>query len=222
MNETNTSPRRRYHAPRREAEAALTRERVIVAAKRTFEDRGWTGATIPLIARRAGVSHKTVEAIFRTKATLLRAVVDFAIRGDAGGLPLRRREAFAAMETAPDAAAMLAIHAALVRSVSERSARIAWVVEVGASSDRRVARLWQTMTANRDTGVTWAAETFLAKAGAGTLSRAEVENVFWVALDWGTYRTLTRDRGLDGAAFEGWLLSYYHAMLRVDGESRER
>jgi hypothetical protein len=35
-------------------------------------------------------------------------------------------------------------------------------------------------------------------------------------------RTLTRDRGLDGAAFEAWLLRYYRAMLGVDRESRER
>jgi AcrR family transcriptional regulator len=213
MRNSDKTSRRRYHAPRRAAAAARTRERVVVSAKRAFEDRGWAGATIPLVAARAGVSHQTVEAIFGTKAALLKAVVDFSIRGDVGALPLRRREAFAAMEAAPDAASMLDVHASLVRGVSERSAWIAWVVEHAAASDRRVAQLWRTMTANRRSGVEWAAATVLGKPGAPAAPRPHVENVFWVALDWGTYRTLTRERDLDPAAFEAWLRSYYRGML---------
>jgi hypothetical protein len=38
-----------------------------------------------------------------------------------------------------------------------------------------------------------------------------VEASFWVALDWGTYRTLTQHAGLDPAGFEHWLRSWYAA-----------
>ena len=213
MDKTVKVARRGYHAPRRVAAAVRTRERIVAAAKRTFEERGWAGATIPLIARRARVSHQTVEATFGTKAALLQAVVEFSIRGDVSSVPLRRRQAFAAMEAADSASAMLDIHASLVRSVSERAARIAWVVEHAGSSDRRVARLWRTMSANRRTGVEWAAETLRAKTNLPLARRPHVEDVFWVALDWGTYRMLAHERGLTPDAFEAWLRSYYRGML---------
>src|SRR5688572_13308145 len=111
---SKTSGRRRYDAPRRAAAAARTRERVLRAAKATFEKRGWAGATIPAIARAARVSHQTVEATFGTKAALLEAVVDYSIRGDASSMPLRRREVVADIDAAPTAAAMLDLHAHLV------------------------------------------------------------------------------------------------------------
>ena len=69
------------------------------------------------------------------------------------------------------------------------------------------------MSANRRTGVKWAAETLFAKTNAPLPLRSHVEDVFWVALDWGTYRTLTHERGLSPDAFEAWLRSYYRGML---------
>jgi AcrR family transcriptional regulator len=215
MRKLNKAPRRRrYEAPRRVAAAAQTRERVLRAAKATFEKRGWAGATIPAIARAARVSHQTVEATFGTKAALLQATVDFSIRGDVSSVPMRRREVVAEMEAAPTTAAMLDLHAQQVRSVSERSAAIAWAVEHAATSDRRVARLWRTMTDNRRFAVAWAAETLLAKPDAlRHLERDDVEDVFWLALDWNTYRTLARDRGFLPDEFEAWLRRYYRGML---------
>src|SRR5216117_257931 len=124
-----TTGRRRYHAPVREAAAARTYEAVLIAAKRAFERRGWSGTTIRGIAAGAGVSHKTVEALFATKGGLLRAAVDYAIRGDVDPVPMTRREPVAEMEAAPDAATMVRLHAAHIRRINSRSARIAWVVE---------------------------------------------------------------------------------------------
>ena len=205
---------RAYRSPRRAAAAAQTRERVLRAAKAAFEKRGWAGATIPSIARDARVSHQTIEAMFGTKSALLRAAVEFSIRGDVSPVPMRLRDVVAEMERAPDAATMLDLHARQVRSVSERSAWLAWAVEHAASSDRRVARLWRTMTDNRRFAVDWAASTLRSKrdtpAGVGP---PYAENVFWVALDWSTYRALTRDRGLDVDEFERWLREYYRRML---------
>ena len=79
MRKLNKAPqRRRYDAPRRAAAAAQTRERIVRAAKATFEKSGWAGATIPAIARAARVSHQTVVATFGSKAE------PGTIRGDFG------------------------------------------------------------------------------------------------------------------------------------------
>ena len=82
MSGDDKKPKRRYHAPRREAAAARTRETIVHAAKEQFEQHGWSGTTIRSISNTAGVSPKTIEAQFGTKAMLLKLAVDYAIRGD--------------------------------------------------------------------------------------------------------------------------------------------
>ena len=166
------------------------------------------------ISAAAGVSQKLVEAVFGTKAALLQAAVDYAIRGDVEPLPMPQRERVLEMEAAPDAATMLRLHAHHLRVVNSRSARIAAVVEQAASADPAVAALWRRMNENRAYGVDWAASTFLGKRGRRRgLTRPQIDEVFWVALDWATYRTLSEHAGLDDDGYEAWLRGYYTAML---------
>lgn len=61
---------RPYRSPVREQRAAETRELVVETAARCFEELGWSGTTIAAVARRAGVSAKTVHGV-GTKAFLL-------------------------------------------------------------------------------------------------------------------------------------------------------
>jgi hypothetical protein len=165
----------------------------------------------------AKVSQKTVEAIFGTKAALLQAAVDYAIRGDIEDVPMTRRESVERMEAAVDAPTMLRLHAAHLRAINPRSARMAWTVEQAAAHDPAVGRLWKRMNRNRAFGVRWATETLLGKPGRRPgLRRKQVESAFWVALDWGTYRTLTEQAGLNTAGYEAWLRLYYGAMFLSD------
>jgi AcrR family transcriptional regulator len=52
--------KRRYHAPKREARAAATRQRILDAARGRLTGAGWAGATITSIAADAGVAVQTV------------------------------------------------------------------------------------------------------------------------------------------------------------------
>ena len=183
--------KRTYNAPQREAAAERTRLALVDAAKRRFEQDGWTRATMRAISGDAGVSQKTAEAIFGTKAALLEAAVDYAIRGDLDPTPISGREAIAEMTTTPTAATMLRLHARHLRNVHGRSARMAAVVEHAASNDPNAAALWQRMIANRRSGVDWAVETLLAKPRTRHLVAEDAWLTFWVTVDWGTYRTLT-------------------------------
>src|SRR3954452_20088302 len=73
---------RAYRSPRRDAQARETRRRVLEAASALFVQRGLAGTTIRAVATQAGVSVATVEQLFGTKATLLKAAIDAAIAGD--------------------------------------------------------------------------------------------------------------------------------------------
>lgn len=220
MSRGHKQPKRRYDASGRQAAAARRQLAVVAAARDAFEEKGWAGVTIREISAASDVPQKTVEAVFGTKAELLKAAVDYAIRGDVEAVPIARRESVAAMEAARDAAGMLRLHARHLRVINARSARIAAVVEQAVAADDAVADLWQTMNRNRAYGVHWATETLLSKPGRRPrLRRRHVETVFWVALDWGTYRTLTEQAGLDDTGYEDWLRAYYSATLlpRVPG-----
>src|SRR5205085_11980791 len=153
MREQHQHGRRAYNAPRRAAAAAQTRETIVQAAKQSFEERGWAATTVHSIAASAAVSPKTIEALFGTKAALLKTVVDYAIRGDLLDLTMNQRERAAAIDAAGDAGTMLDLHAAHVRTIQARTARVAWSVEVAAPTDSHVAELWNQMTANRRSGV---------------------------------------------------------------------
>ena len=206
--------KRRYDASGRRAAAARRRLAVVAAARDAFERKGWAGVTVREIAEAAGVSQKTIEAVFGTKAALLKAAVDYAIRGDVEALPVSRRESVHRMERAGDAVEMLRLHARHLRVINARSARIAAVVEQALGADPAVGELWSQMNENRAFGVRWATETLLQKRGRRPrLRRDYVESIMWVALDWGTYRTLTEQAGLDDNAYERWLRRYYASTL---------
>jgi AcrR family transcriptional regulator len=210
----NDKSRRPYDSRARRAAAARRRSAIVEAAHDRFAERGWSGTTIRDVAQDADVSPKTIEAVFGTKAALLGAAVDFAIRGDTGDTPVVERESARRVQAAPDAAAMLDLHAAHLRLITPRSARIVSVVEHAAEAERPVGELWRRIIRNRRSGVRWATELFLSKPGRPSgLERAQVEPVFWVTVNWATYRTLTELAGLDDDGYEDWLRRYYAAML---------
>lgn len=60
----------------REARKQATRERVLAAARELFVDVGYEGATIRMIAQRAGVATGSVFTTFASKRAILRAVMD--------------------------------------------------------------------------------------------------------------------------------------------------
>jgi len=88
-------PRRRIMRGRpRQLDDTVRRERVIAAAEHVFVELGYSAASMDGIARRAGMSKKTIYQVFETKQDLFTAVIE------------SRRNALAAMvegECADDA-----------------------------------------------------------------------------------------------------------------------
>jgi AcrR family transcriptional regulator len=199
---------RNYHAPVRIASTKRTRAAILFSAEQTFEELGWARTTMPAIANGAGVSPKTVEAHFSTKANLLAEVVTTAERVDVDV------EASRHFQQATSAIAALPSYAAFATPVVARTARIASVVEAAAPTDARVEEIAVRMRSNRRYGAHWAAKVILDKRGlAAGLSFEEAERVFLFATDPATYRTLTGEIGLDQDAVQDWMLRYTRGML---------
>jgi hypothetical protein len=156
----------------------------------------------------SGVSPKTVEAQFRTKANLLAEVVAAVGRTNADV------EAAKGFNDAPSAISALPYHAAYATPPSARSAKIAKAVDEAAPADPKVAEIAERMRRNLDYGAQWAARIIMAKRGlAGDLTLQEAERVFRFAIDPATYRTLTGALGLDDDGVREWMLRYERGML---------
>jgi AcrR family transcriptional regulator len=210
----STSGARTYVSPLREAGASRTRRQVLTASTEVFEQRGWSGATIARVAAQAGVSPKTIQAQFGTKAGLLADTVDFAIRGEGRPDGSAARGTAQAIRTAATAPEAVALHAAMITEINARAAGLAAVVEAGAAADAALLPLWQRMRENMQFGVRWAAETVRAKPGIReSLSAEAVETVFQIAMAWSTYRTLSAARGMSRAEIEIWIRELYERML---------
>jgi AcrR family transcriptional regulator len=218
---------RPYHAPRRTAAAAQTRRAIVWAAKEEFEAHGWAATTMRSIATRAGVSPKTVEALFATKPAVLEATLMVAFGGDDassvnGDVAILRPEAVLEMrgevarkmEDAPDATTMLELSSALSREINSRAAQICWAVETSVTSDERLAELWERLIAAQRYGLHWTAEVLLQKPGVrADLTVREAEESILTALDWNTYRTLTMKVGLTPEGVHEWTMRYFRRML---------
>lgn len=90
-----------YVSPLREAQAAETRRRILDAAVAVFGESGYSGTTLPRIARAAGVSVETVK-LSGPKSALLLAAFDHAFTGEEGdGRPLHERGLGGAAQTVP-------------------------------------------------------------------------------------------------------------------------
>ena len=77
-----------------------------------------------------------------------------------------------------------------------------------------IAKVWAQNNDNRRAGARWAATTLLTKPGLPPqISQRYAEEVFWIAIDPATYRSLTLGRGLSPAGFETWIRNYYDKML---------
>ena len=82
---------RPYRSPRREQQAAATRLAILRVAQGLFEAHGYAATTMAAIATEADVALKTVYLAFETKAGLLRAVWDLALKGDTDDAPVAAR-----------------------------------------------------------------------------------------------------------------------------------
>jgi AcrR family transcriptional regulator len=220
-------PTRTYHAPRRTAAAIETRRAILSAAKEEFEARGWAATTMRSIAMSAGVSPKTVEALFATKAALLEATLLAALgrddaNTDTGDRAILRPEAVMELrgeatreiEAAPDAATMIELHSALASEINARVAGLCWALETAVPSDERLAEISARMTEVVLFGVRWLAEVVLRKPGVrADLTLREAEETFLIGIDWNPYRTLSTKGDMTPDDVQRWVLRYYRRVL---------
>src|SRR5918997_1647527 len=115
-------PKRRYHSPRRQQQAAATRRAILEAAQRLFE--------------------KQVYVAFETKSGVLRALWNLRLRGDRDEIPVAQQDWYREVVEEPDPDRQLRLNARNSRVVKLRIAGLLEVIRSAALIDPEIGALW--------------------------------------------------------------------------------
>lgn len=205
---------RRYDAPRRRQQALQTRGAVLDAARALFAERGYAATSITAIADRAEVSPETVYAVFGTKRALLAQLLDAAIAGGEGAMPVMDQPWVEEIRREPEPGRRLRLLARHGAAILERRAAVDEVVRGAAAADPEVAALWRRARAERFAGQRELLR--IAVGGSALAPRMSLDEGAAVLFAIGspeTYLALVADRGWEPARFADWYADTLERLL---------
>jgi AcrR family transcriptional regulator len=192
---------RTYRSPRRDAQARLTRRRVVEAAAASFLARGYAGTTVRAVAGEAGVSVATVELLFGTKVALLQAAIDVAIAGDDEPVAVLDRAWADAARRAATAPEVLALAADVLTAAQQRSSGLVLAVFEAARADPALEELAAELTARRRVTARWLVDRLAACA---PVPDEDAVDTLWVLMDPALFDRLVRRLGWNPDRYRTW------------------
>jgi AcrR family transcriptional regulator len=190
---------------------------VLDAATAVFLERGYGASTIRAIAAEAKVSVPTVEALFGTKARLLKAAIDVAIAGDDEPVPVLDRAWAADASEAETAEEFLSVVAGVVAAAQARSAGLVLAVFEGSARDWELEQVAEQMEAQRAVTASWIVEgvSRVASLRDGSTNEEAVDTV-WLLMDPAVFDRLTRRRSWTLEHYERWFSRSVARVLTAD------
>lgn len=213
-NMAKTAKKRAYDSSSRKEAARLTHQQILDAARNVFLDQGYAAATMPAIAQAAGVALDTVYATVGKKPALFRLLIEMAISGKDGAVPVDERDFVQAIRAETDAAGKLRIYAAALRSIQQRLAPLFRVLQGAAPLDLELAALWQSISQRRAKNMRlFAADLSATGRLRPHLSVARAADIIWSMNSPEFYLLLVEQRGWSPKEFEDWLVDAWIRLL---------
>jgi AcrR family transcriptional regulator len=198
--------RRTYNSPRREQQAAATRRAILQTAQQLFERQGYATTTMDAIAADADVSLKTVYLAFETKARLLRAVWDLALKGDESDTPVAARPWYIEVLEEPNPPRKLRLLARNSCIVKARIGALLGVIRDAAPSDPAIRELWELIQSDFYLNQRTIVETLdRTNALAPGLDLTRAADLLWTLNHPDVWLLLVARRGWTPEQFETWL-----------------
>jgi len=205
---------RQYESSYRARQARETRRRIIEAAAELFAREGYSATSIRAIAENAGVAIPTVYATLRSKANILRAVVELTVRGDDEAPPLALRADWQAIERQQDPREQVAAFARLHRQICDREAAVFAQLEAAAGADPEATQLLAEHDQRRyETQRRLARSLHRRRQLKPGLGARKAADVIWTVASERTYLALVRDRGWKADHYERWVAEQLVAAL---------
>lgn len=208
----NTSGKRRYHAPRRRAQADATRRAILAAAHDLFLADGYAATSIRAVAKAAEVSEQTVYNAFGDKPSLLVAVGDRVLSGELAPETLKHGDFRTQLLGKTDTRERIAFAAAWARMLWEQGMlRVEAMLLDAAATDPRAAEVAETIWRHKyDANKELFSLAFPAASRPAGDDPDEAYDVFFATQSAAFVRILIDDCGWSWDAYEKWTA----AMLR--------
>ncbi len=139
--------KRSYDSSGRQRQAEQSREAIVDAAREMFVTHGYAATTMAAVAEAAGVSVETIYKAFGTKASLVHAIRDRALRGD-GPVPAEERSDDL-HDHESDPRRIIEGWGRLTSEVAPRVAPVLLLVRAAAAVDTSLAPLREEMDRDR-------------------------------------------------------------------------
>ena len=202
----------------RQAQTALTEQRIVAAATGLFLADGYVATTLEAVARRARVAARTVYVRFGTKAALFKRVVDVAIVGDTEPVDVLGRDWMIEAMTAPTLAGRITAGAAAGRQIMERTGALFAVAQQAAAVEPLIAGYWQEgrEQSRHAQRVFWTrlADDGLLPPGTDLAWLVDTASVIAAAE---TYLLVTRMLGWDLDTYQAWVAATWTRLLTGPG-----
>jgi AcrR family transcriptional regulator len=207
-------PRRSYHSPRRQQQAAATRRAILEAAQRLFERHGYPTTTMEQVAAEAGVALKTVYVAFTTKSGLLRALWDLRLKGDQDDAAVAERPWYREVVEEPDPERQLRRNAHNARVVKQRIGGVLKVLRSAAPVDPDAAALWGLIQADfHDNQRVIVASLHARRALRPDLDVTRATDILWTLNHPDVWLLLVGERGWRPEEWERWFADTACAQL---------
>ena len=208
------APRRPYNSPRRQQQAAATRQTILEAAERLFLQDGYPATTMDAIAAEAGVSLKTAYLPFSTKSGLLRALWDLRLKKDDADAPVVQHEWFREVMEEPDPVRKLQLNARNSAAAKTRIGGLFRVIRGAAEVDADCGELWRLIQSDFHANQQVIIESIHRGGGLRRgLSIATGTDILWTLNHPDTWTLLASQRGWSPHAYETWLAQTSCAQL---------
>ena len=202
----------------RQAQTALTEQRILAAATELFLADGYVATTLEAVARRSRVAPRTVYVRFGSKAALFKRVVDVAIVGDTEPVGVLDRDWMRLAMTAPTLAERISAGAAIGRQIMQRTGALFAVAQQAAAVEPLIAGFWQEGREQsryaQELIWTRSADDGLLPAGVDLAWLIDTASIMASAE---TYLLGTRMLHWDPAAYEDWLTVTWTRLLAGPG-----
>ncbi|GAA1713458.1 TetR/AcrR family transcriptional regulator [Kribbella yunnanensis] len=182
------SPSRRYRSPRREQDAARTRQDILKAAFTLFAERGYARVTMTDIAQETGIAVKTVYASVGTKSGILSELLAAGLSEGTAAKTNRQ------IRQTSDLAGCVALVARGTRADKERFMPTINLLHSAKDVDDGAKQVWQSMLTAYRAGLHGAAEDLVVRGlAAPHLDVEAVTDRLWFCFGLGAWRALVED-----------------------------
>lgn len=197
--------RRRYDSPRRREQAAATRQAVVAAARQLFERDGYPAISIETVAKVAQVTPRTIYLGFETKAGLLRAVWNSALRGDVDSPPIAEQRWFQEVLEEPDPERTLRLNARNSRRFKQRSTALLQVIRDAAPLEPEIAELWDRIQVEYHANQLAVVRSLAPGTLKPGLDAHRAADIIWTLNHPNTWIQLSVLRGWTPARYQRWV-----------------